>query len=56
MKYFIDGKRVSRKEAKEFITNKYGKKRFKNLREQAKEVFEEECSYYTWFDGFTIKE
>lgn len=55
MKYFINGKKVSKKEAKEYVEKLWGAGKLAEREQEAREYFSEECDdCCSWADGFAI--
>lgn len=51
MKFYVKGKKVSKKEAKAYMEQVYGAGSFEKRVKEAKEYFAEECdNYCSWMD------
>lgn len=51
MKFYVKGKKVSKKAAKEYMENTWGKGSFERRLEEAKRYFMEECdNVCSWMD------
>lgn len=56
MKFYINGKKVTKKAAKEYVERLWGSGKFEARIQEAKEYFMEECDdVCSWADGFSIK-
>lgn len=56
MKYYINGKKVTKKVAKDFVEKLWGSGKFEERVQEAKEYFMEESDdVCSWADGFAIK-
>ena len=55
MEYFIEEKKVSKKEAEKYVNKLWGNGTFEKREQEAKEYFYEECdTVCSWADGFSI--
>lgn len=56
MRYYIDNKKVTRKEAKEYVDRMWGAGTLNKRELEAKEYFMQECdTWCSWVDGFAIE-
>lgn len=56
MKFYVNGKKVTKKAAKEFVETLWGSGKFEKRLQEAKEYFMEESdNACSWLDGFSIK-
>lgn len=56
MKYYINDKEVRRSQAKEYVEKLWGKGKFEEREQEARDYFRDECdSRCSWADGFAIE-
>lgn len=55
MKFYVKGKKVSKKEAKEYMEKTWGKGSFEKRVKEAKEYFMEECDNVCEWMDFAIE-
>ena len=56
MRYYINDKEVRRSQAKEYVEKLWGKGKFEEREQEARDYFRDECdSRCSWADGFAIE-